>query len=131
MELPNSIDVITKTYSGAESLATLTVQRFTKTQVLLRTTIRTVLIGAVAVLSMGIPIVHLITIPVGLVVIVLTLTQNLKRTAIIAAGALACPSCKGIFRYAERNVRFPFKELCDHCHREIVVSLAPQGKIQT
>jgi hypothetical protein len=117
-----SVSVQAKTLNGAESAGSLHVTIFSPRVVWQRTIIRTSIVGVITLVSLCIPMIHLFTLPLGLVILLATFFRSSKTKAIINQGSVPCPACQKSITINSRRLEFPFKDSCEYCHREVVVS---------
>ena len=117
-----SVSVSIKTFNGIETVGSLQVTHFPSRVVWQRTLTRTSVVGAITLLSICIPIIHLFTLPIGLVIMLITFFRTSKTKAIINQGTVPCPACQKLLTINSRRLEFPFKDACEHCHREVAIS---------
>lgn len=78
----------------------------------------------VTAFSILVPLLHFILVPVFLMfTIVATIMAGASGERITSAYG-NCPGCSKQFQIHARAPRFPFQDVCDHCHRAVTVELA-------
>ena len=78
-----------------------------------------VIITAVTAL---IPILHFIIVPLMLILTFIIVAASLRKSKIIESGAGTCPYCNAPFRVCTRRLKVPFGDVCESCHRRVVVA---------
>lgn len=69
-----------------------------------------------------IPILHFVIVPVMLILTFIVIASSLRKSKIIESGVGACPYCKAPFRVFTRRLRLPFSDVCETCHRQVIVT---------
>lgn len=72
-----------------------------------------------------IPILHFIIVPLMLVLTFIIVASALRKSKIIENGAGTCPYCKAPFRVCTRRLKLPFNDVCESCHRRVMVATEP------
>jgi hypothetical protein len=117
-----SVSVQIKTFSGTDAIGCLDVDIFSPQVVWRRTIIRTTIVGVVTFLCVFIPLLHLIMLPLGIALTLATFFHTQNTKAMIKPGSLPCPACQKTITINSRRLVFPFKDSCEHCHREVVIT---------
>lgn len=78
----------------------------------------------ISAILVGIPILHFLLVPIGLIVTAVIVQHALNRTEIISGGEGPCPFCGSSMSFVQRRVKFPFLERCSECSRESTVQPA-------
>lgn len=113
-----------RTFDGSTSEGTINVREFTKAEITKRTTVRAVAYFLLALIFLPIPPIHLIVVPFGLIMCVRSLFATRNITSIIESGSGHCPACAKEVSIFKRPNQLPFRDVCEHCHRQIMIDAA-------
>jgi hypothetical protein len=91
------------------------------------------MIFIVMLLSVFVPILHFVLVPLFFVIGVVVFIANLRAAKSIARGEGSCPYCSVPFRIFPRPYRLPFSDVCEGCRRSvtIVAAAAPAAPVST
>lgn len=82
------------------------------------------LIGiSLSTVSVVVPILHFLLVPLGLVITILLTKNRLKTESIITSGTGTCPACQAPFQIMKRKYHFPFTDVCEKCSRIINIGI--------
>lgn len=114
-----------KTRDGASRDGELEIVEFSSRQRFFRTFWRATIGLLISALLVLVPILHFILVPLGVLLTTLVALSSFRVSKEIAQGRGFCPYCHGPFNIFRRAYRLPFTDICEHCHRQVVVARIP------
>lgn len=76
---------------------------------------------AVFIVTLFIPVVHLIAPPLCIILGIGFVVKNLHYTQFRVVGTGKCPECAKEFPISELTTKFPIKTFCPHCRNQIYI----------
>ena len=113
-----------RTYDGSQVNSEISIRDFSKYEVFRRTAQRTGLVLAITFVTVFVPGLHFITVPLGLIIAISICIRTSNTKSLIEPGSATCPSCSQKFTIQGRPYALPSKETCDQCHREVLIEAA-------
>jgi hypothetical protein len=77
-------------------------------------------------ISVFVPVLHILLVPLGLIITIFISRSRFKTSAIILSGEGTCPACDGPFRIMKRAYNLPFGDICEKCSRNVSITLAKE-----
>jgi hypothetical protein len=105
-----------------KSAGTVLVQNLTLASRLGRAAVRGFGFLCISILCIAIPILHFLLVPIGLLITVLVVISSFAVNKMILSGEGQCPSCLRPVTIYKRSFGFPFEDVCENCHRRLVIS---------
>jgi len=72
-------------------------------------------------LSVFIPILHFVLVPLGLITTLLVALRIFATPKIILSGEGICGACSGKIHIRKRRFGLPFDDVCENCHRAVTI----------
>ena len=119
----NSQTVILISSDGKRGIAIIEILKLNKFQRILRSVWRGILLLTLSALSIAIPMLHFILVPIGLLITLVVSYSAFQVKEILVSGSGQCPSCNNNITIHQRNYKLPFSDVCEHCGRQLTIKL--------
>lgn len=110
-----------QTLSGASSFGTLDILELGIGRRFFRSGLALVGCLFLTLLMIGVPLLHFILVPAGLIISLVVGGRVFSRKELIAGGRGPCPKCQAAVVIFKRSLKLPFQECCEHCRKEFTV----------
>jgi Zinc-ribbon containing domain len=117
----NTTSIKAHSLDGQESSGTLEILTFTSKQVFWRTFRKTLIALILTIISLFIPMAHFFLVPLGIMITISLCLRTYATKSMIQNGQVQCPSCQKQVKIMKRKYKLPFKDSCEHCHRELQI----------
>jgi hypothetical protein len=122
MDSDHHLSAIVTSTSGKIGNATVSVHSYSRMERSLRGIGIFVVWFLIAAVSILIPILHFILVPLFLLIGVAHAFSRAATVSIVKEGSGTCPECGAPFTIVSRALRWPFSEVCDGCSRQLQIS---------
>jgi len=75
----------------------------------------------IAIISVFIPILHFILVPIFLLACLIFTFSAYSKSSIVVGGLGTCPYCNKPFDVASADNRWPLSDVCSSCHRHVQI----------
>ena len=109
------------TFSGETTNGEIIIVEYSRAQIISKTLRNTILALLITALLLFIPLLHFLLVPIGIITTIGIFIRTSGTRSIITSGHAPCPACGETIMLAKRNYRMPLKDICENCHREVVI----------
>lgn len=121
MSTEETIQVVLRAPDREPARGAAQIRHFSSAERLRRATVRALAALVVTGVTVAIPLVHFISVPIGLIVTVIITAKAFGQESVIEGGEARCPYCGAAISLVRRPERYPFLERCGECSREATV----------